>query len=154
MPSHCFYFLASNFTTGFLVIEGTEESESLAGNFSRRPSVTIMRESHEGLFHKLADENLASARRARAADSLPGGPSRGTGGGPRGCAGSRANGAERDLSSDLKIGLLRQEFTAPRRSWYLRAWDKPARILRSTQPRASTENSRKPPPPENPRPEA
>src|SRR5450631_557339 len=74
-----------------------------AGNFSRRSHVSIRRGCYEGLFHKSADEDVASARRARGRDCLPGGSNRGAGGGPRGRAGRCALGAERDLSSDQRI---------------------------------------------------
>lgn len=68
---------------------------------------------YEGLFHKLAHQNLALADRARCGCRLSGGSNRGFGGGSRSGARSCANGAERDLISDLPIGPLARNLVGP-----------------------------------------
>src|ERR1700726_3207926 len=56
---------------------------------------------YEGLFHKPADASLVAADRACDPDRLSGGSNRGFGSDSRGGTRSCANGAERDLISDL-----------------------------------------------------
>jgi uncharacterized membrane protein len=52
---------------------------------------------YEGLFHKLANKNLAVVDRACGRDCLSGGSNRGPGGSSRGGTGGGANGAQYDL---------------------------------------------------------
>lgn len=68
---------------------------------------------YEGLFHKLADQNLALADRAGRGRRLSSGSNRGLGGGSRAGARSCANGAERDLVSNLPIGPLVRKLVGP-----------------------------------------
>ena len=68
------------------------------GNFSHGRRVLIRRGCYEGLFHKPANKDLADVGGACGRACLSGMPNRSAGGGSRGCAGSRANGVEHDLS--------------------------------------------------------
>lgn len=71
----------------------------ISGNFSRGLSVPLAKRMYEGLFHKLAHQNLALADGARCGCRLSSGSNRGFGGGSRGGARSCADGAKPDLIS-------------------------------------------------------
>ena len=68
---------------------------------------------YEGLFHKLAHQNLVPPDRARCGCRLSSGSNRGFGGGSRGGARSGADGTEFHLVSDLTTGPLARNLFCP-----------------------------------------
>jgi len=68
---------------------------------------------YEGLFHKLAHQNLVPPDRARCGCRLSSGSNRGFGGSSRGGARSGADGAEFHLVSELMIGPIARNLVGP-----------------------------------------
>src|SRR5579859_1260963 len=83
------------------------------GTFSAASPYSMERGRYEGLLYKLADESLDPSRRARRSTCLPDRTDRGSGGGPRGRAGGRADCVARDLIAGESRKTLRPDGNPP-----------------------------------------